>query len=91
MKTIIKWAIIGGIILLTLVLAIVLPLTLGRHKDGPVTPISENVNPYISTPGSRVVSGSGVNVTGYLLVNIDDNNIVDLHQRLSKAVPQEFL
>ena len=75
-KKYIKWGIIGAICLIVLTLAIVLPLTLGHHDDpvDPVVPIvPENVNPYISIPGTRRMSGAGVNVTGYLLVNVSNN------------------
>lgn len=77
-KKYIKWGIICAISLCVLTLAIVLPIVLSRHDNPPTPPIPipiipENVNPYIPIPGSRKMSGAGVNVTGYLLVNVSNN------------------
>ncbi len=45
-KKIIKWSIIGAVILIIVVLAIVLPLVLIKHDDNPVDPPLAYYNPY---------------------------------------------
>jgi len=73
-KKYIKWGIIGGIALIAVVLAIVLPLTLGGgggnngDNHGPLAP--GQMNPYDSVQGSEVYSPSGSSFSGYLLANI---------------------
>lgn len=48
-KKYIKWGIIGGIALIVVILAIVLPLTLMHHDDNPISP----VDPHGPLPPAR--------------------------------------
>lgn len=69
-KKYIKWGIIGGIILIAVILAIVLPLTLkssggGGDNNGPVPqPPLDKENPYSADP-NKVVDNQ-VSITGIL-------------------------
>jgi len=48
-KKVIKWGIIGALILIAVILAIVLPLTLSKKDgggNGPITPVAPHYNPY---------------------------------------------
>jgi hypothetical protein len=62
-KKYVKWGIIGGIALIVIILAIVLPIVLGGKKIPPTPPHPPLPgglsNPYVSVPGSLKSSGSG--------------------------------
>lgn len=91
-KKYIKWGIIGGVALIVIVLAIVLPLTLIKHGDddnghGPLPP--GNMNPYSFIPGSQKSSGSGTSVSGLLLLNNLKSD--SLAEQAQQAIPEEFV
>lgn len=69
-KKYIKWGIIGAVALIAVVLAIVLPLTLGGGGNdngghGPLPP--GQMNPYGAVAGTAKYSGSGTQFTGSLV------------------------
>lgn len=73
-KKYIKYGVIGGIVLIVVILAIVLPLTLINHEDpgdghGPLPP--GQMNPYSSISGSQHFSGSGSSFRGYLVADLN--------------------
>ena len=95
-KKYIKWGIIGGIGLIVIILAIVLPLTLGGHKNPPGPPhppLPGGVsNPYVSLPGSLKSSGSGNMIQGQLQVqgvNITSQQFIN--HAMENIVPRTFL
>ena len=53
-KKLIKWGIIGAIILIIIILAIVLPLTLQNSDDKKGPPFGPGFNPYKGDPNSVV-------------------------------------
>ncbi len=83
--------------MIVIILAIVLPLTLGGGGNNPNPPIPPNPplpggesNPYLSVPGSMQSSASGSMIMGQLSANI--SKIFDLNQHaLENIVPKGFL
>lgn len=83
--------------MIVIILAIVLPLTLGGGGNNPNPPQPPNPplpggesNPYLSIPGSMKSSGSGSMVVGQLSANI--SKITDFNQHaLENIVPKGFL
>lgn len=83
--------------MIVIILAIVLPLTLGGGGDNPNPPQPPNPplpggesNPYLSVPGSMMSSASGGMIMGQLSANI--SKIFDFNQyALENIVPKGFL
>jgi hypothetical protein len=94
-KKMIKWGIIYGLGFICLVLAIVLPLTLGGG-DGPrpdpigPTPLPKGLmNPYETVVGSESSSPAGYSQTGLLLFHLNETKL--WHRHAEKLLPREFL
>jgi hypothetical protein len=74
-----------------IVLAIVLPLVLIKkggndNGHGPLPP--GQMNPYSAVPGTQKASGSGASVSGYLLSNVNGDQLEKMAQ---KAIPERFV
>lgn len=77
-RKLIKWGVIGGITLIILILAIVLPLTLGGDKPSPPpSPVGPPplpgglMNPYSTVGAETKASASGTELSGELLLNLN--------------------
>jgi hypothetical protein len=90
----IKWAIIGSILFVVVVLAIVLPLTLIKHGGGddnghgPLPP--GQMNPYGGIANTAQFDGSGTRFSGYLLADLSKKDQIENQGHAMNAVPQQF-
>jgi len=90
-KKLIKYGIIGGIVLIIVVLAIVLPLVLiKKNPDTPPGPPGPQplgpgqMNPYNAVPGSQTFGKSGESASGQLKLG-------DIKAPLQSSIPRSFL
>lgn len=99
-RKLIKWGVIGGVTLIIVILAIVLPLTLGGDKPSPPppSPIGPSplpgglMNPYSTVGSETKASASGTDLSGELILNLNtEEQIKRWTQSALSLVPRSFL
>jgi hypothetical protein len=98
-RKLIKWGIIGGVTLIIVILAIVLPLTLGGDKPSPPpSPIGPSplpgglMNPYSTVGTETKASASGTDLSGELILNLNsEEQIKRWTESALNLVPRSFL
>ncbi len=99
-RKLIKWGVIGGVTLIIVIIAIVLPLTLGGDKPSPPppspigpTPLPGGLmNPYSTVGSETKASASGTDLSGELILNLNtEEQIEKWTQSALRLVPRSFL